>query len=141
MTLIHLIYVSRASIECDDAELDTMLESSVRHNATQHVTGMLLYSGGNFMQVLEGEDTAVDETYGRIAKDHRHKGLIVVVREPIKKRDFESWSMGFRRLNQTDAAAHPNLAAFFEYGFDAERMGDHPRVATELLMRFGPGQH
>jgi hypothetical protein len=96
MALIHLIYVSTASIDYDDDELDRMLESSVRHNTSQHVTGMLLYARGNFIQVLEGEDTAVDETYDRIAKDPRHKGLIVIEREPIKKRDFDQWNMGFR---------------------------------------------
>ena len=140
MALIHLIYVSTAGIDYDDDELDRMLESSVRHNTSQHVTGMLLYARGNFIQVLEGEDTAVDETYGRIAKDPRHKGLIVIEREQIKKRDFDQWSMGFRRLNRAEVDAHPAFAPFFESGFDAKRIGAQPGMAMELLMNFSLDQ-
>lgn len=140
MALIHLIYVSTATRELDAAELDKILEASARHNTPQHVTGMLLYAEGNFMQVLEAEEEAIDETYSRIASDPRHTDLFVIEREPIERRDFDQWSMGFRRLGATEAAAHPAYAPFFERGFDAAQIGAHPGLALDMLKEFGLDQ-
>lgn len=63
MALVRLIYVSSAVEELPDQVLDDILKSAVQHNKPQNITGMLLYCGGNFMQVLEGEEAAVKETY------------------------------------------------------------------------------
>ncbi|HNJ76842.1 MAG TPA: BLUF domain-containing protein [Azospira sp.] len=68
MSLIHLIYVSTAQGELDDVDLDRIMDSSVRRNTAARITGMLLYAGGNFMQVLEGEEADVDATM-YVAKD------------------------------------------------------------------------
>jgi hypothetical protein len=138
--LWHLIYVSTATASYDVAALDKMLESAARHNAPQHITGMLLYAGGNFMQVLEGEKDAVDETYGRIARDSRHTDLHIVENERIAERSFSKWSMGFRRLGAAEAATHPAYAPFFAGGFDAAGIGAKPGLALEILKSFGINQ-
>ena len=139
MPLIHLIYVSTANTEYDDAELDGILAISERHNVSNHVTGMLLYAGGNFMQVIEGEETAVDETYNRIACDPRHRDLLVLERAPIKEREFAQWSMGFRRVEKPDAATHPSYIAFFGPGFDAAQIGARSGMGMEMLRDFSRG--
>jgi hypothetical protein len=136
MALIHLIYVSTATTECGDAELDRILESSERHNSQQHVTGMLLYCDGNFIQAIEGEESAIDETYGRIAKDPRHTDLFLLLREPIAQRSFHRWSMGFRRLDPAETAAHPAYAPFFKPGFDTASLVSQPGLAMDLLKDF-----
>ena len=136
MALIHLIYVSSALKEQNDTELDAILESAVRHNRLQNITGMLLYAGGNFLQVLEGEDTDVDQIFSVIEKDPRHHGIIVLEREAIPARSFEQWSMGFHRLNATDVTEKPGYAPFFAQGFDAEKIGAHPGLALEILLSF-----
>ncbi|MCK6375779.1 MAG: BLUF domain-containing protein, partial [Zoogloea sp.] len=64
--LVQLIYVSSAARLLDEQALRAILESSVRHNTPQAVTGMLLYANGAFMQVLEGDEAAVAETMSRI---------------------------------------------------------------------------
>ncbi|WP_295446165.1 BLUF domain-containing protein [uncultured Thiodictyon sp.] len=140
MSLIHLIYVSTAPKELGTAELDRILESSVRHNTPQQVTGMLLYAGGSFMQVLEGEEAAVDETFKRIKQDPRHTNVFEIAREPLTERNFERWSMGFRCLGAHDAASHPGYAPFFARGFDPATIGAHPGLALEMLMDFGRNQ-
>lgn len=137
MGLMHLIYVSNSPAPLDAAELDRILESAVRHNTPQQVTGMLLYVNGSFMQVLEGEEAAVKETYGRIAKDPRHTNIFILEQGPIAARSFDRWSMGFRRLGQAEADQHPNYAPFFQQGFDATRIGAKPGLALEMLKDFG----
>jgi hypothetical protein len=140
MELINLIYVSCALAELGSEELTHILESSVRHNTPQQVTGALLYLNGSFMQVLEGEEAAVDETYSRIRQDPRHTGLILIERAPIKARSFGSWSMGFKRLGAPDVAAHPAYFALVGEGFDAAVIGARKGLALEMLTRFALSQ-
>lgn len=136
MSLIQLIYVSSAIEELSDAQLDAILESSVRHNQPQAVTGMLLYSRGNFMQVLEGEEAAIDETYDRICQDPRHHNLFLLSREPIAEREFSTWNMAFRRLTRHDAEVHPAYAPYFINGFSAAEIGARRGLAAEMLKQF-----
>ncbi len=136
MKLIQLIYISSATKQLADDELDNMLESSIRHNQRQEVTGMLLYSDGNFMQVIEGEEAKINETYERICEDTRHRNIILVNQETISEREFESWPLGFRRLSLRDAEENPTYAPFFTHGIDAAKMLAQPGLAKGLLKLF-----
>jgi hypothetical protein len=120
----------------DDAELDAILATSIRHNEKQQVTGMLLYSNGSFMQALEGEAAVIDETYRRICEDPRHHDIQLIYREAITERDFPNWSMGFRRLETEDADAHPAFAPYFTNGFASMPAGDSEGLALQLLKHF-----
>ncbi|VEB44421.1 Blue light- and temperature-regulated antirepressor YcgF [Chromobacterium violaceum] len=93
MALQHLIYVSTARRELDNADLEALLESCVRHNLRNDISGVLLYGPGNFIQVLEGEADAVAETYQRILDDPRHHNLIEILLENIERRSFAEWRM------------------------------------------------
>ena len=136
MPLVQLIYVSSARQELSEAELDAILESSVRHNTPQQVTGLLLYSHGSFMQVLEGESAAVEETFGRICQDPRHVHVIELMKEEIAEREFGHWAMGFRRLPKADLAKHEAFLPMFVHGFDAAALQAKPGNALELLRHF-----
>ncbi len=140
MALYHLIYVSSARAELAAEDLQRVLESAFHHNTPQQVTGMLLYLDGCFMQVLEGEETAVDGTYARILKDPRHTGVMLVERAPIGKRSFGRWTMGFRQLQGSDVADHPAFAPFFSDGFSAASIGAEPGLALDILKQFAQTQ-
>jgi hypothetical protein len=133
MSLTQLIYVSTATRELDAEEIRRILDASVRHNAQHDITGMLLYSDGSFMQVLEGEDSAIDEAMSRIAIDPRHHSISILSRSKVAAREFGKWSMGFRGIKTEDAADWPGYAPFFEHGFNAKMMGAKPGVALEIL--------
>jgi hypothetical protein len=77
MALTELIYVSTWVGESEH-ELGAILDSSVRHDQLNGITGMLLYYRGGLMQVLEGEDLQVQETYGRICADKRHHHILTL---------------------------------------------------------------
>lgn len=140
MALIHLIYVSTARAAADAAMLETILATSSRNNTRDEITGMLLYAGGTFMQVLEGEESVVDATHHRIEHDPRHTGIFVLERAPIAERSFSQWSMGFRQVGTADVEANPAFAPFFSEGFDAARIGAKPGVALSILQHFGINQ-
>lgn len=120
--MFQLLYVSAATHLLSDAELDEILAVSRRNNTRDGVTGLLLYADGAFFQVLEGEEAAVRDLYGRIAQDPRHHRLLNIFQRGIDQRDFPEWSMGFQRV-ETLADLPP---AFF--ALTAQRMND---VANE----------
>ena len=98
---------------------------------------MLLYARGSFMQVLEGEESAVAETMARIQADTRHHDIFELSHTPITTREFGTWSMGFRALTPADAATWPGYAQFFERGFTASALTGAPGLAVEMLKTFG----
>ena len=66
------------------------------------VTGVLCFSEGIFLQVLEGGRSAVDQLYNRIAADPCHTDVELLCYEEIGERRFAGWSMGqvnMARLN------------------------------------------
>lgn len=136
MAIIQLIYVSCAQHEQNDQEIRQILDTSVRNNTTRQITGMLLYSAGSFIQVLEGEAADVDEFMSRIERDTRHHSIIVLSRETVATREFAHWSMGFRGLSAQDAKSWPAYAPFFEFGFSAEKIGAKPGLALSILNTF-----
>lgn len=90
-TLHQVFYVSRSMATPDD--IQALLRTSVRRNAEHGLTGALLFTGGCFAQVLEGAPQALHDTMKRIAADSRHRGLRVLLQEPLAQRRFGNWGM------------------------------------------------
>lgn len=100
--LVRLLYASRAVPELAPDELVAILKKSRADNQTLGITGVLCYSEGIFMQVLEGGRAAVNRLYARIAGDPRHRDIELLSYEEIGERRFAGWSMGqvnMARLN------------------------------------------
>ena len=98
MAVTQLIYVSTLVGEAE-RELKTILESAVRHNQLNGITGMLVYYRGGLMQVLEGGRAAVMATYTRICQDKRHHNVIgLTVAEEINVFCAFGFRLGFRRF-------------------------------------------
>jgi hypothetical protein len=119
-----------------ETEIVNILETSIKNNKADGITGMLLYCQGNFMQVLEGDEEAVQRTYDRISKDSRHHNIIEVIREPIQEREFADWSMGFSRLQEEDLQAFPAYATLFDFHARRDAIAGHPGIALDLLRQF-----
>jgi hypothetical protein len=139
MALIHLIYVSSATRPFTQSELLALLETSRRNNEPVAITGLLLYRDGNFMQVLEGEETAVTVTHARISKDSRHGGLITMLKGPITQRNFGDWSMGFRNLDSAEVRSMPGYSEFLNEDWKGRPMVEAPHRALMLLQLFRQG--
>ena len=133
MNDIQIVYASKATGNVDDAQLEKILKTAVRNNAAKKVTGMLLYTKGSFLQVLEGEASVIEALITQIKADTRHRDVEVVVRTSIKEHEFKNWSMGYRRLNESDAKAMMNFAPFFENGFDAAKFCEQPGISLDIL--------
>ena len=96
--MYYIIYLSVASKWPNEAELREILDISRVNNHRKNISGVLLYGDGKFIQVLEGREADVQETYHRIAADQRHKGLTPIARGELDERSFPEWSMGYRAI-------------------------------------------
>ncbi|GAA4340602.1 BLUF domain-containing protein [Mucilaginibacter gynuensis] len=94
--MYYLIYMSTATRLLSDDDLKEVLATSRTYNLTYNITGILLYSDGIFIQLLEGDEQAVTELFvKKIKNDTRHKNIIEVVTGDTNARSFPDWSMGF----------------------------------------------
>jgi hypothetical protein len=91
----NIVYVSTAVKLMHENQLFDILHSSRQHNAALNISGVLLYSEGTFIQVLEGRDSVIDALYSRIEADQRHKNITKLIDEPITEKSFAQWLMGF----------------------------------------------
>lgn len=99
-----LCYISVAEQSVDENELFSILESSCRNNAADNITGMLLFHGGQFLQVLEGPKSAVEACFARIRNDERHLSVAKLLDEDLPARCFGQWSMASAGLEH---CSHP----------------------------------
>jgi hypothetical protein len=112
--LIHIVYMSFSSKALSETELNGFLATIRRKNQTQNITGLLLYSDGAFIQVIEGERDIIHHTFKLIAQDPRHSSIVKLIEEPISKRNFPSWSMGFRQLEDSNKASIVGYSDFMQ---------------------------
>jgi hypothetical protein len=134
--IYSLVYVSSATSLFSRSELVDILEQSRRNNAAMDVSGMLLYKEGNLMQVLEGERAAVESLYAKIGRDPRHKGLLMLLDEVRKERQFADWSMAFTDLEGAEAKATPGYSQFLGTPLTGAEFGSDPSLCQRLLTTF-----
>lgn len=95
----YLIYVSAASKLLSNSEIKKILQISRENNLRDNITGMLLYSEGTFMQVLEGEEETLTATFQRIENDPRHTGVVTLDTADVIGRLFPGQPLGFKTAN------------------------------------------
>ena len=90
-----IVYMSEAIGQFEEATLLYLLAQCYQANTQNGITGVLMYGGGQFIQVLEGPPAAVRRLYARIAADPRHGRLEILADGPIDRREFTGWHMSF----------------------------------------------
>lgn len=137
-SLIHLIYSSAATKHFTDNEMVQLLIKSRAKNARLGITGMLLFENGSFFQILEGSPEHVDDLYKQICEDPRHAKVVTIIREPIPKRAFGDWTMGYSKISPEELDEITGFNDFFTNGssFTQVNMGR----AKKLLAAFREGR-
>jgi len=65
------------------------------NNECNRVSGMLLYTGVHFLEILEGEESVLNEMWSRLQHDDRHASLVRIGDEACNERRFADWKMGY----------------------------------------------
>jgi Sensors of blue-light using FAD len=136
--MYRLVYCSAARALFSKPDLLDLLSKARTKNLRLGITGMLLYKDGNFLQLLEGERSAVKQLFVQIASDPRHSGSIVIEEEESPQRVFEDWSMGFRDLSDPEVRQLPGFSHYMNTPLIAESLARHPSAALQLLAIFSP---
>lgn len=133
--VLTLTYISSATRLLSVQELVELIEKIRIKNERLGVTGLLLYSGGNVIQTIEGTPASVDAIWEAIEADPRHDELRVVDRRHVHERAFSSWSMGFRNVTSREVADIETFSDFVRRSV-GDDLGAHAASAYELLERF-----
>ena len=92
MKLMQLVYCSQPfgfSLEI----LSAILVASRANNRKYDITGALICRSDIFLQLLEGPEQQVKNTYDAIQNDDRHVNVYGLIDRPIEKRLFPAWAM------------------------------------------------
>tara|TARA_B100000902_G_C26861638_1_gene693328 strand:- start:112 stop:549 length:438 start_codon:yes stop_codon:yes gene_type:complete len=99
--MIRINYCSRTTNQLDFDEVNEIAKTSSVRNNECDITGFLVFNQNYFVQTLEGPAKAVNDTYHRIAKDKRHKDIMILSYEnDIPKRSFAHWDLAYITLRK-----------------------------------------
>jgi hypothetical protein len=90
--LSQYLYISTAPTLSRN-EVEAILATSARNNPARGITGLLLYNGRNFLQLIEGEEEELVALMLKITEDPRHSGISLLDRRSIEQRTCPDWAM------------------------------------------------
>ena len=124
--LLRLIYTSHATVPFDAAAVESLLVKARRNNYDSGITGLLSFSHGHFLQVLEGPETEVLPLYARILQDSRHRECVIISIQLTRQRLFPNWSMGHVQPN-------PRVGSHYNELLDYRTVIDDLEATRRLL--------
>ena len=104
--LTTLIYRSQVHPERPPVDLDALVHRASSKNLPLGITGILLFNGLQFFQVLEGTEEALESLFSEIQSDPRHRDVVELMRDYSAYRRFHGTGMRILdlRLFETDGA-------------------------------------
>jgi uncharacterized membrane protein (DUF373 family) len=117
-------------------DLMDILNNARLNNVCIGVSGMLLYTGTEFIQILEGEEKVVEELLDTIKKDPRHRDFRIIEKKKITTREYAEWTMGFKRIDRDDLRDVPGLNKFFDTDLGGSIDGNKLNLINNLLNHF-----
>ena len=110
MSLKTLTYTSLARLDINDTDLRDILTDARDLNAIDGITGMLIFNGTRFLQMLEGSPKAIDDLVERLRRDRRHSSLEIREDRPIDVPSFAGWSMELVKVQSKHFEARETIA-------------------------------
>ena len=110
LRLKTLTYTSLARLDLGDDELSAIHQTARHLNALDGITGLLLFDGTRFLQIVEGGETAIDSLVERLRLDRRHSAFVVRDERFVDRRSFSDWSMELLRVSAGYQVAREEVA-------------------------------
>ena len=102
--LYSIVYVSTAQPDLEEIAIKRMLEDFRGHNDSRNIRGILLYSQGNFFQVLESEfqnKQVILDLFENIKKDGRHYDVIKILEKQTSAPSFRKYNTAFKSIYES----------------------------------------
>ena len=93
--LRRIAWSSVPSSSFSAARLGEIVAPARWNNKCNDVSGVLLYTGMHFLEILEGEESVLNEMWSRLENDHRHASLVRIGDEACEERRFVGWKMAY----------------------------------------------
>lgn len=110
MTLKSLTYTSLARLDLQADDLEAIHRTARQVNALEGITGLLIFNGTHFLQIVEGAPDAIDHLVERLRRDRRHSSLEIRDERTIEERSFPGWSMELVRVSASYFDAKETVA-------------------------------
>lgn len=111
--MLSIAYVSVATTPMLDGDVAALLTKARANNERDGLTGALLFHGGRFIQIFEGDDDMVRRRFAEIAADPRHRSVQKMREKTIGARQFPEWTMGFRTPSDESVKELEGFEDFF----------------------------
>lgn len=131
--LTTIIYRSHISDDFPIRTLPAMVDNASKINAAHDVTGILLFNGTHFFQLLEGPEAGIQAVYQRICADRRHHNVVELMRDYAPYRRFGNAGMALFDLREHDRSSL--LQAVLDKGTSKYRLTYDDR-ALQFLRTF-----
>lgn len=125
-----ICYVSNLNKEFEPQDIEKLLTSWEERNNNINLKGILLFSEGNFFQVIEGAKEKVLELWKKIQQDGRHDGIIQIVGRDISKGSYDNYKA---RILTEDEKYEPGVPP--EYLGTLKGMNQDVRETIQRMMR------
>ena len=112
---VRVLYVSRAVGPQTTTVTAAILATAQAFNQAHGISGVLCQGQGLYLQVLEGERSAVHALYARIVADTRHKDVEMLQLEEITERRYAGWAMALVDLSDQDVLVQMKHPEFDPY--------------------------
>src|SRR5436190_6358567 len=99
MKLTSVTYTSLARLDLQASDLEDIHRTARDRNALDGITGLLVFNGTHFLQIIEGSASAIEDLVERLRVDPRHTGFEIRDRRKVDARSFPDWSMELVRVN------------------------------------------
>lgn len=111
MDLKSLAYTSLASLDLASDDLEAIHQTALKLNALDGLSGILVFNGTRFLQIVEGAEVAIDQLVDRLRRDRRHSALEIRAESKIESRSFPSWSMELVKVSSSYFKAKETISA------------------------------
>lgn len=115
-TLKTLAYTSRARLDLTSGDLAAILKTARHLNALDDITGLLVFDGTRFLQIIEGSEDAIDNLVARLRADPRHSAFEIRDERLVEGRFFPDWSMELVSVSAGDLQARSHLKTILPDG-------------------------
>ena len=99
--MYSIVYVSTANPDLDVSTIESIFDAFRRKNDELNIRGILMYSQGNFFQILETkyEDRQlIIDLFDSIRKDDRHYDVIKIVERQTEAECFTKYHTSFKTI-------------------------------------------
>lgn len=136
--IVHLVYVSAATIEISEDDFNSIIRTLLKIIPSRGITGMILYSEGSFLQLIEGKRHEVDMVYERIREDYRHTNILKIYEESVDRRYFKEWCVAVANLPACKLEGIHGCSDFFRSGKTLRELEE--TTARKILNAFKDGK-